>query len=170
MRTRHIHILGATGAGTTTLGRAIADRLAIPHHDTDDYLHLPTTPPFQQQRDVAHRLRLMEEMFLGRQDWVLSGSLCGWGNPIIPMLDLAVFLYVPTEIRLRRLRDREMLRGLVDDAFIEWASHYDDGTLEGRNLPCHEAWLKTLPCPVLRLDGSLTVVDLADKVLQAMDR
>jgi adenylate kinase family enzyme len=168
MQTRHIHITGASGSGTTTLGRAVADRLAVPHHDTDDYFHLPTTPPFQRQRDVADRLRLMREMFLDRPDWVLSGSLSGWGDPIIPMLDLVVLLYVPTDIRLRRLLDRETRRGLVDEAFIEWASHYDDGTLEGRSLPRHEAWLKTLPCPVLRLKGTLTVNELIAKVVGAM--
>jgi adenylate kinase family enzyme len=34
---RRIHIMGASGAGVTSLGRALADALAIPHHDTDDY-------------------------------------------------------------------------------------------------------------------------------------
>ena len=39
---RRIHILGAAGSGTTTLGRALAERLQCPHFDTDDYfwLHL----------------------------------------------------------------------------------------------------------------------------------
>lgn len=166
-RTRRIHVIGASGAGATTLGRALADALAIPHHDDDDYFHLPTTPPYQQQRDVADRLRLMKEMFLDRPDWVLSGSLAGWGDPIIPLLDLVVFLYVPTEIRLRRLRERETRRGWLDEDFIEWASHYDEGTREGRNLPLHEAWLRALPCPVLRLDGTLPVAELVAKVLGA---
>jgi adenylate kinase family enzyme len=36
MKSRRIHVTGASGAGVTTLGRALADALAIPHHDTDD--------------------------------------------------------------------------------------------------------------------------------------
>ncbi len=167
MQTRHIHIVGAAGAGVTTLGRAVADALAIPHQDTDDYFWLPTTPPYTQRREVADRLRLMREMFLERPDWVLSGSLDDWGGAVISLFDLVVFLYVPTEIRLARLRDRETRRGLVDQDFIEWASHYDDGTREGRNLPRHEAWLKTLHCPVLRLDGTLTIADLVKEVIAA---
>ena len=106
-QTRRIHIVGASGAGVTTLGRALADVLAIPHHDTDDYFWRPTSPPYREQRDVADRLRLMGEIFLGRSDWILSGSLDDWGGPVIPLFDLVVFLHVPTEIRLRRLRDRE---------------------------------------------------------------
>jgi Shikimate kinase len=40
-----IHILGASGSGTTTLGRALAERLQYPHFDTDDSFWVPTDPP-----------------------------------------------------------------------------------------------------------------------------
>ena len=65
-----IHIMGASGAGVTSLGRALADALAISHHDTDDYLWQPTTTPYREMRAVADRLRLMREVFLDRADWV----------------------------------------------------------------------------------------------------
>jgi adenylate kinase family enzyme len=35
---RRIHILGAYGSGTTTLGRALAARLQYLYFDMDDYL------------------------------------------------------------------------------------------------------------------------------------
>jgi hypothetical protein len=167
MQIRRIHIMGASGAGTTTLGRALADSLAVPHHDTDDYYWRPTDPPYQETRDISDRLRLMHDLFLPGQAWVLSGSLDSWGDPLIRFVDLVVFLRVPTEIRLLRLRDRESRRGLADDDFLEWASHYDDGTREGRSLPRHQAWLKTLHCPVLRLDGTLPVAALVDQIVAA---
>lgn len=106
MKTCRILITGASGAGVTSFGRALADALAISHHDTDDYFWRPTNPPYREMRDVGDRLRLMREVFVDRSDWVLSGSLDGWGDSIIPLLDLAVFLYVPTPIRLQRLRAR----------------------------------------------------------------
>ena len=96
MKTCRVHITGASGAGVTSLGRALADALSISHHDTDDYFWRPTNPPYLEIREVADRVRLMKEMFLDRSDWVLSGSLDGWGDPIIPSLDSVVFLYVPT--------------------------------------------------------------------------
>src|SRR3954468_18203090 len=92
MKTCRIHITGASGAGVTTLGRALADALAVSHADTDDYFWQPTDPPFQHSRDKADRLRLMHEMFVGRAAWVLSGSLDRWGDPLIPQFDLVVFL------------------------------------------------------------------------------
>ena len=54
------------------------------------------------------------------------------------------------------------------EEFIEWASHYDDGTREGRKLSRHQAWLETLRCPVLRLDGTLPVADLVDQVVRSL--
>lgn len=81
VKTCRIHLMGASGAGVTSLGRALADALAVSHHDTDDYFWRPTTPPYREIREVADRLRLMREVFLDRADWVLSGDLQGWGDP-----------------------------------------------------------------------------------------
>ncbi|MGA7873149.1 MAG: hypothetical protein WCA22_19850 [Candidatus Binatus sp.] len=180
MKTCRVHIMGASGAGVSSLGRAAADALAIPHHDTDDYFWRPTNPPYREMREVPDRLRLMREMFLERPDWVLSGSLDGWGDPIVAFLDLVVFVYTPTVIRLERLREREARR-LGPDAvapggslhrqaeeFIEWASHYDDGTREGRNLARHQAWLAELPCRVVRLDGTRPLQDLVKEICRAI--
>jgi adenylate kinase family enzyme len=159
--------MGASGAGVTTLGRAVANVFGVPHHDTDDYYWVPSNPPYTMKRDMCDRLRLMRELFLPRQSWVLSGSVDSWGDELPSYFDLVVFLRTPTELRLARLRDRETRAGLVNEDFIEWAAHYDDGTREGRSLQRHEAWLKTLRCPVLRLDGTLPVPKLARQVIAA---
>jgi adenylate kinase family enzyme len=104
MKSCRIHIMGASGAGVSSLGRALAGALALPHHDTDDYFWLPTIPPYREMRQADDRLRLMREVFLPRAGWILSGSLNGWGDPLIPDFDLVVFVVTPREIRLQRLR------------------------------------------------------------------
>jgi adenylate kinase family enzyme len=181
MKSRRIHITGASGAGVTSLGRALADALAIPHHDTDDYFWQPTVPPYRDKREIPERLRLMREVFLPRADWVLSGSLENWGDPIVSHFDLVVFLYTPWEIRLQRLRAREARHFGADavapggwrhqetEEFIEWASHYDVGDREGRSLAKQEAWLATLSCPVLRFDGSRPLPELVAEACGAID-
>jgi len=122
----------------------------------------------------------MQAVFVPRAGWVLSGSLDGWGDVLVPCFDLVVFLKTPSELRLQRLRAREATRFGADSigpggwrceeagAFFDWAAHYEDGTQEGRSLARHEAWLANLPCPVLRLDGSRPIAELVDQVLPAL--
>jgi adenylate kinase family enzyme len=72
-----IHILGASGSGTSTLGRALAGRLQYPHFDTDDYFWLPTDPPFTHRRERTERAQLLMGDLTAHEAWVVSGSLCG---------------------------------------------------------------------------------------------
>ncbi|WP_369725214.1 MULTISPECIES: hypothetical protein [unclassified Bradyrhizobium] len=176
MKSRRIHLMGASGSGVTTLGRALAGGLALPHHDSDDYFWLPTAPPYQTTRPAADRLRLMREIFLPRPDWVLSGTVTGWGDELIPLFDLVIYVTTPREIRLRRLRAREATHFGADavapggwrhhetESFIEWASHYEAGDREGRSFAKHEAWLAGLPCPVVRVDGSRPLAELVEQL------
>ncbi len=163
-----LHLTGASGSGTTTLGRALASHWSVPHADADDYFWEPTTPPYTLKRPVPERLRLMEEVFLARDAWVLSGSLMSWGEPVLAHVDAVVFLSLDAETRLARLRDRESMRygdriggGGDREAsfreFLEWASSYEDPAFDGRSRARHEAWLEGLTCPVLSLDSALGV-------------
>ena len=166
MSAPRVHLVGASGSGTTTLGRALARDLGIPHFDTDDYFWLPTDPPFEQIRDRAGRQALLGADLEHHPAWVLSGSLCGWGDIFIPLFDLVVFCAVPTDVRLTRLRAREVERygaaAIAPDGplrakhegFIAWAASYDAGPAVERSRRMHEAWLATLPCPVLRLEDT----------------
>ncbi|MGL4494286.1 MAG: hypothetical protein ACRCUX_00615 [Beijerinckiaceae bacterium] len=107
----------------------------------------------------------MHNVFVPRAGWILSGSLDGWGDPLIPYFDAVIFLQTDNAVRLARLREREAKTFGADavapggnshahvEEFLAWAAQYDDPSTTGRNLPRHEAWLKRLPCPVQRLDG-----------------
>jgi adenylate kinase family enzyme len=182
MKSCRIHLMGASGSGATTLGRALAGRLALPHHDTDDYFWLPTAPPYQTTRPATERLRLMREMFLPRLDWVLSGTVTGWGDELIPFFDLVVFVTTPRELRMRRLRAREASHFGADavaqggwrhdetESFVAWASHYEAGDREGRSLAKDEAWLAGLPCPVVRVDGSRPLAELVEQLCSEAER
>jgi adenylate kinase family enzyme len=105
-----VHIFGAPGCGSTTLGRALAQRLVCQHVDADDVYWLPTIPPYQIKRMAAERVRMLEEATRWAKHWVLSGAIVGWGDALIRTFDLVVFLNVPAGVRLARLRAREQER------------------------------------------------------------
>lgn len=164
-------VMGASGSGTTTLARALASQWAVPHADADDYFWVPTDPAYAEKRPAADRLRLMLEVFVPRAAWVLSGSVMGWGEPVLEHVDAVVFCTLPPDVRLERLRAREMVRygsriepgGDRAESFAEfltWASGYDDPAFDGRSLATHEEWLAGLDCPVVRVDTSRPVDQL----------
>lgn len=172
MKRSKIHIMGASGSGTTTLGRALANHWAVPHADADDYFWLPSDPPYTDKRPVEERLQLMRALFVPREAWVLSGSMLGWGEGIVEHCDAVIFLTLDPEERMRRLENRETARRAgagFDEAawgkFLEWARGYDDPHFQGRNRARHEAWLERIGKPVLRLDSAHSPGQLLAEVL-----
>lgn len=168
MKFKRIHIMGASGSGTTTLGRALAARLGYAFFDADDYYWLTTEPPYQQKRQREVRLPMILAD-LGKVDgYVLSGSVCSWGQELETSFDLVVFLVVPTEVRIQRLVERETRElSYTNQEFIEWARQYDEGKLSGRSRALHEKWLSQLHCPILRFDGNHSVDDCLATILMS---
>jgi adenylate kinase family enzyme len=168
MKYNHIHILGASGSGTTTLGKALEKEFGFVQLDTDDYYWEPTTPPYQKARERKERIELLIKDLKNHKKWVITGSLCGWGDDIIPFFDLVVFLWVPTEIRIQRLEEREIKRfgqkvlspnkqmHKQHRKFIEWASSYDTAGMETRSKIKHKQWIKNnIKCHVLKYEGQI---------------
>ena len=180
--TKGIIIFGASGSGTTTIGKALSQKLQYPHYDLDDYFWLwDTEIPYTTPRPANERMEKLECDLSKVKSFVTSGSICGWDIPFIPILELAVFLKTPTDLRIKRLKEREfkefgnrvlesgdMYTGHID--FIEWAKTYDNAGLDSRSLVLHTEWAKSLPCKVIELDGSLPIDDIVNRVITAFEK
>ena len=175
---KRIHIFGASGTGTTTLGKSLAQRFNIPHLDADDYFWEDTEIPFTRHREITQRIDLLKTDLEKHREWVLSGSLCGWGDFAIPMFTFAIFLWIPQELRLSRLRERELERfgqealapgGWFHEnhtGFMEWAAQYDTAGMEMRSRALHEEWMKNLSCRLVRFEQPLSVDIMATQVAE----
>jgi adenylate kinase family enzyme len=175
-----IHILGASGSGTSTLGSALARRLCVPHADSDRLYWLPTNPPYTTPRPPEDRQDLLLRTLPVDGKWVFSGAATKWAAPLEPHYDLVVFLLLDPAVRMDRLRRREAARfgtrilpggdmEASNAAFIAWAEAYDTAGSLRRGLVTHEAWLADQPAPVLRLDSVNPVEDLVAAVLARLD-
>jgi len=173
-----MHIFGASGSGTTTIAKAICDKLGYKHFDSDDYYWLPTKDPFTAERLREECLKMLESDLTSCDNWVLSGSLTGWGEIFTPLFDLVVFVYVPQDIRLKRLKKREYERygdeilpgsKKYEDSktFLEWAACYDAGTRNGRSFHKHEQWLSGLECKTIKVIN-LSLEDSINTVIRAV--
>lgn len=108
---------------------------------------------------------------------VISGAFCGWGDVFIPQLELAIFVYTKSELRLKRLKEREyrlfgdrILNGgdmhEENVEFLAWASKYDTAGMEMRSLTEHKKWMKKLSCPIFSLDGEKPTDELLKELNQ----
>lgn len=170
-----IHILGASGSGTTTLGIELAKELGYKHFDTDDFLWEETIPPYQQKRSIENRQKLLGEVLGSNEKWILTGSMVGWGDALVQLFDLVIYLWLPQDIRIQRLRERERGRyGTEIDQggkmhkthldFIDWASEYDKGDETMRSRKYHDLWLSKISCEVMKLEGLYELDEKVDAV------
>lgn len=168
MKYNTIHIFGASGSGTTTLGKRISERYGLYHLDADDYIWLQTDPMFTQKREPNQSLYLLSQDLIKYANVVISGTLINWGIKLIPKIDLAIRIEASTEIRLKRIqiREHEMFGTRIDKggdmylqhlAFLERAACFDTGDENVRSRVRYDKWEKLYQCAVITLNGNLEV-------------
>ncbi|MGP9039402.1 ATP-binding protein [Cytobacillus kochii] len=174
---KRIHIMGASGSGTSTLGSSLSKVLPHTYLDTDDYFW---TTKFTKQRDVPERRRMLGKDLSHYENYILSDAVCGWGDNFKRYFDLVIFLWIPQNIRLERLQKREFQRYGNEilaggskyeqsKSFLEWASLYDSVGFEARSKSLHEHWMADLSCPILKIEGDYSVNERVDIVLDYLN-
>ena len=163
-----IIILGANGSGKSTIGHELTLTLDFVHFDVEDYWFYKSDIPYTTIRPKDERNEMLLSDMKKHQLFVVSGDVSGWSDEFLTKFDLAVFLTAPTEIRIKRIENREYARwgdrvhkgGDMYEAnkkFREFASTRDVDLLE-------ESALK-YSCPVLHIDGTKTLEKIVDEIL-----
>ena len=163
---RGIIITGPAGSGKSTLGRIVAEALSIPYFDIDDFLWRWDTPqPYTVMRTREEKIAGLMDAIAPHAHFCMGGSMSSFHEHFDPFFDLSVLLMCDPAIRTERLAARSVQRfgpralpgGDLYEAekrFRESAGDYETGA-KSPNLQEHTAWLQSLPCPMLRLNGAL---------------
>lgn len=170
-----IYIFGASGSGTSTLGRKISEETGYRFMDTDDYFWLPTNPKYTTKRSKEERISLMKSDIEEAGNVVISGALDSWGSELLPLFTLAIRLVTDTNIRIQRLKEREkqafgsriMPGGDMYEnhkEFLEWAAKYDTAGMDMRSRARHDEFCKLLSCRLIVLDGAADLQENFKKV------
>ncbi|MEM0933360.1 MAG: AAA family ATPase [Bacteroidota bacterium] len=173
-------VLGASGSGTTTLGKELERKTYLRHLDVDDYYWKKTEPPFREKVPLSTRNKNLKSDFHRLANVVVSGSLVSWGKEWESAFDLVVFIRLANKERMGRLKKREEERygdklltdtGIQENsrAFLHWANQYENPHFKGRSLNAHINWLKSFECPVLEVDGKLELSKKVELVLREMN-
>lgn len=170
-----IHIFGAAGSGTSTLGEALSKKYGYKFIDVDNFYWLDTLIPFTKAREKNLRVKMLKEEIEKYENCIICGAVCVWGDELIPYFDLVIKLETSTPLRIKRLRERELKRfgKRIQEGgdmyynhlrFIEWAKVYDDGDVDVRSNKLHNHWLKKINSKVLILDGSKEIEELINLI------
>ena len=159
-----ILIFGASGSGTSTLAKYISNQLNYTFIDIDDYYWLKTKVPYTERSDVETRINKLKNDIENSDNVVMSGSLLAWGNEIKPYLTLAIRLETSTDIRIKRIQERDKAKygdRILKDGdmykqyqeYLDRAMKYDDGGLTVRSKRLYDSWQKELTCKTIILSG-----------------
>lgn len=160
-----IHIFGAAGAGSTTLGKLLSKRLSIKQIDVDDLAWDHTTRPYGKRLPRQAKISGLREAIAGNPAAVVTGSLCGWGDKLINGFDAGIFLCVPTYERLRRINRRQTENFGAEaiavggeyhndhESLMTWAGLYDYSTPNMISYAQHRQWMRKRSYPILTLRG-----------------
>ncbi len=179
-KNKRILFTGASGSGTTTLGKKVASQINVPHFDLDDFFWKKTKIPFTEFRSQAELQELINKALFTQNTWIISGDPSEWGVGIADKLTHIYFLECPTNIRVQRLNEREfkkqgelILEGGQNyenhQSFIEWTKKYDEGGVSGRTRPKQEKWIASLNCQVYQFSTDQSVNTLVENILKTLN-
>ena len=168
-----IMICGLNGTGKSTLGRILADKLGYEFIDVED-LYFPKTDSsytFSSPRSKEEVIRLLEERISNNNQFIFASVTGDYGDKLIALLDYVVLIEVPKHIRSQRVRDRSYHKfgnrilpgGDLHDKESQWFSLTDS-----RPDTHVTDWLKTVNCPVIRIDGTLPAEQNLDYIVSVL--
>jgi len=163
-----IIVFGANGSGKTTLGRELARILKFKHMDIEDYYFEKSEIPYTVERSRDECLNLMLADIEKYRSFVITAVTGDFGDKIIPLYELAVFLSAPKETRIERIKQREYEKygERIREGGDMYAQHLDFVNFAvTRDLSRIEKWADTLKCPVIQIDGTVdynkTAIEIA---------
>ena len=163
---KRILIIGASGTGTTTLGKRLSTELGIPFIDLDDIFWIDSEIPFTKFRNTEELRMLVNLEIYSKDEWIISGDPSLWNVDIENKISFVIFLEAPTEIRIPRLEkrfnDNYGIESRVDGnltfenhkEFIDWTKQYDIGGVTGRTREKQESWISKLKCKVYKTNSN----------------
>lgn len=172
-----ILIFGASGSGVTTTGKILAKKINCDYFDSDEYFWKSSKTPFTERYDTEERNSKIKKDLQNSKNWILGGSIFEWGENVFPDFDLVIYLWIPSDIRMERLKKREFERygkiiyndpdrTLQFKNFMEWAADYDKNSgIANRNIESHRIWMESLKYPILKIEGDFSIQQRIEQIL-----
>lgn len=157
-----IIICGLNGTGKSTLGKALAEKLRFHFIDIED-LYFPKTNSdymYASPRTREEVAKLLLSEMKTHENFILASVKGDYGETVCSFFEYAILLEAPKNIRIQRVKKRSFQkfgnRILPSGDLYERESEFFD-MVESRAEEIVEEWVKTLDCPIMRVDGTKPV-------------
>lgn len=166
-----IIVCGLNGSGKSTLGKALARKLHFYFIDNED-LYFPKTDAhyiYASPRTREEVDKLLWSEIRVHENFVFTSVKGDYGETIYPFFQYAILMEVPKDIRIQRVKNRSfqkfgerMLLGgdlhEQEEKFFAFVKSRPENTVE--------EWVKSLKCPVLRIDGTKSIENNVDVIME----
>lgn len=159
-----IIVFGLNGCGKSTIGKELANLLNYKHMDIEDYYFMESEIPYSIERTREDCLNLMLDDIKKHENFVMSAVTGDFGEEIVSMYGLGVFITAPHAIRMERVEQRAINK--FGDRVKEGGDMYQSEKafmdfVKTRTLTKVEKWSETLKCPILHVDGRRDIAENA---------
>lgn len=183
-----IAIFGLNGGGKSTLTHALAKQLDCFEMDMEDY-YFPeqkvsriralennaasyTEPldklPFSNPETKNQVQSAIIEHIKVHPRFIISGVTMNWSDEILSRIDIAFWVQTPLEERLKRIQAREENRfgaRVLDGGDMFEQQMEFRKVVENRDSKAVEECAKKFTCPVIVIDGTLSVIHNLEKII-----
>lgn len=166
-----IFICGLNGSGKSTLGKALAEKLNYNFIDVED-LYFPKTNLnyiYASPRTREEVVKLLLCKIKANDNFVFTSVKGDYGDTIYPFFQSIVMIDVAKDIRLQRVKNRSYQkfgnRMLPDGDLYEQEKRFFD-FVESRSENTVEEWVKTINCPIIRVDGTKPIEENISYIIE----
>lgn len=166
-----IIVCGLNGSGKSTLGKALAKKLHFHFIDNED-LYFPKIDPnyiYASPRTREEVKELLLSEISEHENFVFTSVKGDYGETIYPFFQYVVLIDVPKDIRIQRVRNRSFQkfgkRMRIGGDLHEQEERFFD-FVKSRPENTVEEWVRSLKCPVLRIDGTKSIAENVDFIVE----
>lgn len=175
-----IHVMGASGSGTSSLGEFLGKALGFDVIESDFYKWKQTIPEFQVMRPIEESNTLLLDKIKACKNLIITGSLHS-NDVVFKYIDLIVYLKCPTFVRMKRIKQRDVETGrnsmLTEGevyenylGFLELAQNYNKLGLDKRSKASQMWVIKSCNCPTLKINTNQKMEKVRQKVLKKVSK
>lgn len=164
-----IIIYGFNGSGKSALGKILAEKF---HFIDIENLYFPKTNPnkiYASPRTRKEVEKLLLHEIKTHKDFILASVKGDYGEDIYSLIQYAILLDVPKNIRLKRVKKRSFQkfgnRMLLGGDLYEQEENFFH-FVESRDENIVEEWVKSLKCPVIRMDGTKSIDENTNFIME----